>query len=115
VAAIRTVTVTMAPIFRDLLTELIAGHVNLEVVGELDTCDGLEEQLRALAPDLILIGLRRDEGDEVGPSLVQTFPNAKVIAFSSDGRHAFVHRMQPQRIALIDVSSQLLIDAILGF
>lgn len=114
-AAIRTVMITMAPIFRDLVTELMAGHVNLDVVWELDTRDGHEEQLRALAPDLILIGLRRDEGDETGLSLVQLFPNAKVIAFSSDGRHAFVHRMQPQRIALIDVSPQALIDTILGF
>ncbi len=113
-AAIRTVMVTMSPIFRDLITELMAGHGNLDVIGELDTRDALDEQLRALAPDLILIGLRRDERDELGLSLVGLLPTAKVIAFSSDGRDAFVYHMQPQRTALRDVSPQMLIETILG-
>ena len=107
--------ITVSPMLRDLVTELMATHVNLDVVRELDTRDGLEEQLRALAPDLILIGLGRDERDDFGLSLVQLLPNAKVIAFSSDMRDAFVHRMQPHRIALLDVSPQVLIDTILGF
>jgi DNA-binding NarL/FixJ family response regulator len=106
--------ITMLPIFRDLITELMAGHRNLDVVMELDTREGLEERLRSLPPDLILIGLRRDEGDEIGLSLVRHLPTAKVISFSSDGRHAFVHRMQPQRTVLPGVSPQMLIDAILG-
>jgi DNA-binding NarL/FixJ family response regulator len=113
VAAIRTVMITMPPIFRDLITELISGHRNLNVVADLDNRDGLEQRLPALAPDLVLIGLGRNEGDEIAFSLVRLLPNAKVIAFSSDGRHAFVHRMQPQRTVLLDVSPQMLIDAIL--
>jgi DNA-binding NarL/FixJ family response regulator len=114
-AAIRTVMITMSPLFCDLVRELIARRADLDVVGELDTRDGLEEQLRAVAPDLIFIGLRRDEGDEIGLSIVRLLPNAKVIAFSSDMRNAFVHRMQPQRIALSDVSPQVLIETILEF
>jgi DNA-binding NarL/FixJ family response regulator len=114
VAAIRAVMITMSPLFRELVAELIAGHADLDVVGELDTRNELGEQLRSLAPDLIFIGLRREEGDEIGLSLARLLPNAKVIAFSSDGRHAFVHHMQPQPTVLIDVSPQMLIDAILG-
>jgi DNA-binding NarL/FixJ family response regulator len=114
VAAIRTVMITMSPMLRDLVTELMAEHVNLDLVGELDSRDGLEEQLQALVPDLILIGLGRGEADEIGLSLVRILPNAKVIAFSSDVRHAFFHRMQPQRTVLLDVSPQMLIDTILG-
>ena len=85
------------------------------MVGELFTRDGLEEQLQALAPDLILIGLDRNEGDEIGPSLVRLLPNAKVIAFSNNARNAFIHRMQPYRTALLGVSPQVLIDNILRF
>jgi DNA-binding NarL/FixJ family response regulator len=114
VAAIRTVMVTMSPMFRDLITELMADHGSLDVIGELVTREALDEQLRALAPDLILIGLGRNEGDDIGLSLVRRLPNAKAIAFSSDRRHAFVHRMQPQRTVLLDVSPQVLIDSILG-
>jgi DNA-binding NarL/FixJ family response regulator len=113
VASIRTVVITMAPIFRDLIAELVTRHTRLNVVAELDGRQGLEERLRPLAPDLILIGLARNEGDEIGLSLVRLLPNTKVIAFSSDGRHAFVHQMQPQRTVLLDVSPQALIEAIL--
>ena len=87
-AAIRTVMITMPPIFRDLITQLMAGHRDLNVVAELDNREGLEERLRSFAPDLILVGLGRNEGDEIGLSLVRLLPAAKVIAFSSDGRHA---------------------------
>ena len=104
--------ITMSPMLRDLVTELMAEHVNLDLVGELDTRDGLEENLQALVPDLIVIGLGRGEGDEIGLSLVTFLPNAKVIAFSSDVRHAFFHRMQPQRTVLLDVSPQTLTDTI---
>jgi hypothetical protein len=114
VAAIRTVTVTMAPIFRDLIVGLMAGRRDLDVVEELDTRDGLKEWLQAVAPELILIGLRKNEADEfVVPPLVRLLPNAKVIAFSSDGRHAFVHHMHQQRTELLDVSAETLIDSIL--
>jgi hypothetical protein len=115
VAAIRTVSVTMLPIFRDLVAELMAGHRNLNVVEVLDTRDGLEDRLRAIQPDLVLIGLGRNERDDIGLPLVRLLPNAKVIAFSRDGRHAFVHRMHPQRTALLDLSAQVLIDVIVGF
>jgi hypothetical protein len=114
VAAIRTVTITMPRLFRDIIAELMARYGNLDVVEELGIRDGLEERLRALAPDLILIGFRKGEGDEIGLQLVRLLPNAKVIAFSSEGRHAFVYRMQLQRTVLLEVSPQMLIDTVLG-
>jgi DNA-binding NarL/FixJ family response regulator len=114
VAAIRTVTVTMSPILCDLIAGLMAGQRNLDVVEELDTRDRLEEQLAAIAPALVLIGLGKNEPDEIGLPLARLLPNAKVIAFSSDGRRAFVYSMQPQRTVLLDVSPQMVIDAILG-
>ena len=113
-AAIRTVTVTMTSIFRGLVTELIAGHGNLDLVGTIDSRDRLEEQLQLLSPDLILVGLGRNEGDEVGLSLVRLLPNARVIALSSDGRDAFVYQMRAQRMALRNVSAQSLIDITLS-
>jgi len=113
VAAIRTVTLTMSPLLRDLIIKLVAGRVDLDVVEELDTRDGLEERLWGADPDLILIGLRRNEADEIGVSFVRLLPNAKVIAFSHDGRHAFVYRMHSQRTELLDVSAQTLVDTIL--
>jgi DNA-binding NarL/FixJ family response regulator len=113
-ARIRTVVIAMPPIFRDLITELIGGRGTIDVVGEFDARGGLEEQLRQLAPDLILIKLRGNEGDEIGAELARTLPGAKVVAFSSDARDAVVYRMPTQRTALLNVSPRILIDAISG-
>jgi len=114
VTAIRTVIVTIPPMFRDLIIHLMAKHDGLDVVEEFTAREGLEERLPPIAPDLVLVGLARNEGDEIGLSLVRRLPTAKVIAFSSDGRHAFVHGMQPQRTELLDVSPQALIKAIIA-
>ncbi len=111
--SIRTVTITMPPLFRDLITASIARHGNVDVIAELDTRDAIEQRLQSLAPQLVLIGLGRGEGDAIGPALARFVPNAKVIAFSSDGRHAFVHRMHQPREILLDISPQQLIDAVL--
>jgi hypothetical protein len=113
VTAIRTVTVTMSPLFRDLVARLMARHGGLDLVAELTVREGLEERLQLLLPALILVGLERNEGDEIGLSLVRLLPRACVIAFSADGRNVFVHRMRPHRSVLLDVSPQMLVNAIL--
>jgi chemotaxis response regulator CheB len=78
VPAIRTVTVTMSPIFRDLIAGLMTGYRNLDVVEKFDTRDRLEEQLAAVAPDLILIGLGKNEPDEIGAPLADSDEAARV-------------------------------------
>jgi DNA-binding NarL/FixJ family response regulator len=114
VTSIRAVTITMQPMLRDLITELIAGHTDVDVIAELDTREAIGQPLQSLAPELVLIGLGKGEGDEIGPLLLGLLPDAKVIAFSSDGRHAFVHRLHRPRTVLPDISPQQLIDTVLG-
>ena len=112
--SIRTVTITMSPLFRDLVTGLIAAHCNIDLVAGIDDRTAIEQRLHALAAELVLIGLGEGEGDEVGPVLAGSMPNARVIAFTSDIRHAFVHQLHRPRRVLLDISSQQLIDAALG-
>ena len=57
VADIRTVLTTMSPLISDTLVQQIGGHVDLDIVAKIDTRDRLEERLRAIGPDLVLIGL----------------------------------------------------------
>jgi DNA-binding NarL/FixJ family response regulator len=112
VAGIRTVIVTMSPLLTDIIEQLLSGRVTLEVIGRFDVRTLLEEKLRVLAPDLILVGLRRGETDEIGRTLLSLVPVAKVIAFTNDARHGYVHEMRAHRAALIDISPQALIKAI---
>jgi DNA-binding NarL/FixJ family response regulator len=95
--------VTIPPLFADIIRQVLAGHVAIEIVAEIGRRNRLEERLR-LQPDLVLIGLRRGEADRVGLSILAVLPRAKVIAFSSDARNAYVHEVRPHRIELQDFS-----------
>jgi DNA-binding NarL/FixJ family response regulator len=98
--------------FRDLITELVASRRPLDVIAEFDDSNGIEARLRAAAPQLILLGLRREQDDGAALALAGLAPQALLIAFSDDRRNAFVYRGRERRIALIDFSAQMLIDAI---
>ena len=112
--AIRTVTVTMAPLFCDLVTGLLAAHCNIHLVAKIDNRAAIEQRLQSLAPELVLIGLGDGESDEIASALAGSVPNARVIAFSSDNRHAFVHQLERPRRVLLDISPRQLVDAALG-
>jgi hypothetical protein len=104
----------MTPLLTDIIEQLLTEHVALDVVARFDVRDLLEERLQVFAPDLIFVGLRPGEADEIGRGLLSLAPAAKVIAFSNDARHGYVHEMRPHRAALIDISPQALIEAIDG-
>jgi DNA-binding NarL/FixJ family response regulator len=114
VARIRTVIVTMPRLLGDIITALVTDHAALDVVAEFDNRADAENSLPDIAPDLILVGLRDDETDAIGLTLLALGPSAKVVAFSNDGRNGYLHEMRAQRVELTDISPQTLIDAILG-
>jgi len=111
----RTVTVTLSPLLRDIIAALVNDHVPLNVVAELDSRSRAAlAEIELFAPDLVLIGLRSGETDDVGLALLSQIPTAKVIAISSDGRDAYVHEMRACRTALLSVSPQVLAATIAG-
>src|SRR6266481_2366534 len=114
VASIRAVVVTLSPILVDLVTTLLSGRAELDVVARFDSHDGIETQLAAASPDLILYGLQNGESDNIAAPLLALLPSSKIIVFSSDGRNAYVYTMRPNRKALLDLSPRALVRAILA-
>jgi hypothetical protein len=112
-AGIRTVVVTMSPLFVDIIEQSVTGHIALDIVARFEARD-FEESIRVINPDLVLVGLRPGEADQIGLILIQMVPTARVIVFSSDARHAYLHEMIPHRTTMIDVSPPTLIEAILS-
>jgi DNA-binding NarL/FixJ family response regulator len=106
--------VTLSPLLADIVERLVAGQIALEVVAHFDERDLLKEKLPKISPDLVFVGLQSRETDRIGRSLLKLLPMAKVIAFSSDARHAYIHEMRAHRATIIDVSAQALIRAIRG-
>ena len=110
--AIRTAVVTMSPMLRDIIKALPTGSVRLEIVAELATRKLLKNQLKAISPDMVLIGLARGEKDRIARTVLSVVPRSKVIAFSGAGRHVYIHEMRPHRTELSDVSAKVVIRAV---
>ena len=90
VTVIRTVVITLPMMIGDIVKELLIDDVELDIVGRFDSRELIEDKLRAISPELVLVGLSPDEPGMMGPYFLTVVPDAKVIAFSSDGRSAYV-------------------------
>jgi DNA-binding NarL/FixJ family response regulator len=109
---LRTVTVAITSLLGDIISQVVAERVPIDIVARLDSRDQLKSRLQTLAPDLVLIGLRQDEGGAIALSLCDAFPRAKVIALSHDGDHAYLPVPRRHGTKLIDLSPKALIEAI---
>jgi hypothetical protein len=80
----RAVFVTIPPLLSEIIIEAAHEKVRLELVGEISSRDGLAEQLPALQPDLVLVGLRAGETDEIGAFVLTLVPASIVLLLSND-------------------------------
>jgi hypothetical protein len=113
-ASIRTAVVTLPPVILDIITTLLPDPSVLDIVAQLGDRIDVEARLDALDPELVLIGLRDGETEDVARDLLALLPSAMIIALASDGRSAAVHEMRPHRRALRNVSPRALVIAILA-
>jgi len=100
--------VTISPLFADIIRQMLAGRVAIEFAAEIRHRKRLKARLLTLQPEFVLIGLRRGEDDTIGRTILDTLPQAKVIAFSYDASSAYVHEMRPHRTELQDLSMEAL-------
>jgi DNA-binding NarL/FixJ family response regulator len=92
----------------DMIQRALEERLEIETLAEIRSRHRIADRLRELRPDLVVIGLRRNEDDRVGRTILQALPGATVIAISNDLRQAFVHTMQPHRTVLDDFSRSAL-------
>jgi DNA-binding NarL/FixJ family response regulator len=114
VVGIRTALVTLSPLLSDIITQAVEPEIELDVVAQIHGRALLEERLSMIDPELILIGLRVGETDAIAAATLAAAPAAKVIAFSADCHHAYLHEMRAYQATLIDVTPSTLAKAILG-
>jgi hypothetical protein len=112
VSNIRAVMVTMPAMLRDLLDGLTAGRIVLDVVAELPTRQALLQRLAVIGPDLIVIGLRRNESDAVIRRLLSQLPDARVIAFWANGRAVAGFELRLYRVDLGHAPPETLVEFI---
>ncbi|MBV9825471.1 MAG: response regulator transcription factor [Alphaproteobacteria bacterium] len=113
--ALRILLVGMSTMFSDIVVQALAAHASVEVVAQLQHGERVDVKSERSAPGLVLRGLRPGECETaIGAELLKCFPTATVIMFSTDSRHAFVHRVQAARVPLNDVTLDRFIHAVLS-
>lgn len=113
-AAVRTLVVTVSPLLTDLVTAVLEPRLTLDVVGVLPTRERLVEQLRELAPDLVLLGLLGAETDACARPLLVALPSAQFVVLAANGQHAWLYEMRRHRTALTDFSLPDLTSALVA-
>jgi chemotaxis response regulator CheB len=114
VARLRTLVVTLSPLLRELVTDVLPPQVSIDVIEVLDSRERVAERLRDFAPDLVLIGLLDAETDAVAAPLLRALPSVRVLVLAQNGEHAWLHRSQGRRVVLSNFSLQALVEAIEG-
>ena len=109
---LRTVTVAITPLLGDIIGQLVAERAPTDIVARLDSRDQVALRLQSLAPDLVLIGLRKEESSAIALSLRNAVPQAKVIALSHDAHHAYLPAPHRHDTTPVDLSPATLIEAI---
>jgi len=112
VAVIRTVVITLPMLISDIVTQLLIDDVKLDIVGRFDSRELIEAELRAISPELVLVGLGPDEPGLTGLSFLAVVPAAKVIVFSSDGHSAYVSQSGASWTRLPDVGADAITSVI---
>ena len=110
----RAIIVTLPTFLREIITTLVEARLPLNIVANLDCRCDVAAALEMLTPDLVVIGLRAGETDDVGRDILSRIPTARVIAISDGGRNAYVHEMCACRTVLRDVSAEALAAAIVA-
>jgi DNA-binding NarL/FixJ family response regulator len=108
----RAIIVTLPTFLCDVITTLAEASLPLNIVANLDRRGDVAAALELWEPDLVVIGLRAGEADDVGRDILSRIPAARVIAISDGGRNAYVHEMCACRTVLLDVSAEALAAAI---
>ncbi|HTR11762.1 MAG TPA: hypothetical protein VMI72_00560 [Roseiarcus sp.] len=90
---------------RDIVKQCVGSERDIEIIGEF-LADDDKEPLRLLRPEVVIISLARGEADDVANRLLETAPNAKIVALSSDNRVASCCMLRPHKKVLSDFSPQ---------
>jgi chemotaxis response regulator CheB len=114
---IRVALINLPPILTQVVGEVLA-KPGIRAEGSFDGEEGCE-QVAALRPDVVIVGLDDDTPDEDGlppecRRLLTCHPWARVLSLAHDGREAVLHELYPRRTVLGEASPQKVLETILA-
>lgn len=106
----RVVVVNLHPLLRDIIATLPQNCAPV-IVADFSKRPA-RGQLKLLAPDLVIVGLRRGENDRIAERYLAELNTARVLVVSRNAREAFLYRAPARRIVLDNVSLDALDKAL---
>jgi len=114
VAALRTLMVTVSPLLGELIMAALLPHFPLDLVGILETREGLAASLNAWSPDLVLLGLQGVETEACAQPVLALLPSVKILVISANGEPALLLENGSLPLVLADLSVPLLIQTLVS-
>jgi hypothetical protein len=109
---IRILLAGMPRMLVDIVKDVIASHEDIDVAGEIEGHTGLLAAAMQTQADVVVLREAAGGASEIYHELLRGCPKLKILAITADGRRGFLHRLQPRVVALGELSSSSLIDAI---
>jgi DNA-binding NarL/FixJ family response regulator len=96
----------------DIVKDVIATHEDIDVAGEVEGHTGLLEAIIRTQADIVVLSEPAAGASEIYRELLYGSSRLKILAITADGRSGFLHDLQPRVVALGEMSSSSLVDAI---
>ncbi len=96
----------------EIITDVVAGEPDMEVVGDIDKYNELLPATRTTSADAVIIGLDDGELPDVCQELLDERPRVTFLGVHGGGRHAFIYALRPQRVPMGEVSPADLVEGI---
>jgi hypothetical protein len=104
----------MPTILLNIITDTIAPHPDLDIVGKRDRSTGLLDTAERTQADVIVVAREGAGSGEDYDEILHRHAHLKVIEIFDDGRHGLLHELQRHRVPLGEMSPPRLVDVIRG-
>jgi hypothetical protein len=104
----------MPTILLNIITDTIAPHPDLDIVGKRDRSAGLLDTAEQTRADVVIVARQGAGSGEDYDEILHRHAGLKVIEIFDDGRHGLLHELQRHRIPLGEMSPPRLVDVIRG-
>ena len=109
---IRILLAGMPRMLLDMITDIVAPHAEIMVVGEIQDTADVRAAVRKNRADVVILNELAIGPQQDYQELLYSRPRLRVLSITSDGRQFFLHKLHPVRTALGEVSPESLVQAI---
>ena len=109
---IRILISDLPQLLSEIVINIVDSQHDMQIVDAPLREAGLMTALERSDADVLVLGCEESELRQRGDVLLKSRPSLKIVALDGDGKHSYFYGLQPQLVALGEVSPQLLVEAI---